>query len=1453
MMYKCVSLRLYIRKKKFYNTNYIYALLMNKLTLIALLFFSIVVSAQDNNIDPDYLKENIPASPEAASLGTYGEIGTNPYNGKINLSIPIHAVALEGLSIPIQLSYDSGGIRPNADASWVGMNWSLTANAAITRTIFGNDDLNENVVPNASGDISAFIYNDMMVQETSSGVPFVPQADVIDVHSSYGISLASTAAETYADTQPDIFDVSIFGKSYKFRLNKRVWPATTVTGHVFNNSYATVEYDLVNQSFTIEDDRGFTFYFTTKDYTSTISSSRSSVPDNATSNVKEHTIDGLKDDSNLNENTAISSWLLDRIVSPQGNEILYDYEEGLHFTFPTYSGRVIFRENLIDQGDEMGENYSTSNNKFTASMSIIHSNYLSKISGDFGSVDFIGLQDRRDLVHGNDLTTIFPDPFSPSFTYTTRKGDGTIVTIRENHGTTSSVPTSQRLSAIAIKDYNNQSVKNISFDHGYYNDGVAAGVEAQHLRLRLDGVTVEDKEYSFTYDTSGSLPAKGTLNTDFWGFYNGANNAIDVPSIGRFGTTQTGTTNSPIGSDPNVIYENIGQSYFNLDGGDRGADFTYGKIGSLIKVQYPTGGSSSFAYEGNKALVNGPTPYVVTDYFESSGRMRWTNLIDEDQYKFTYQYLKHAERPDYNFFDYRFDPGTTTESTPINISGGDGSSPVFTVDNGIGSVNGQGALYYIYGDDNIDLYFDESKYYVQDVSNPSNVYTLFYFGDWENSYGLHQTESPIGTSTVVIPSGSYRLFRTPEYEDGVPGVVLLPEDFTLTHTVPDTSDPDLPQFLEEFPIGGLRIKTITNTSNDGAFINKKHFDYSFPGVSEDVSSSGKLMDELIFHSKYSGFNSYTPSHPGYGVAGGDGIGVNITSNNNIRQNPSAQGSHIGYSFVRERSVDKDDNILAIIDRSFMNESNRYHKESFESIFYWNDTYPWESIKYVEARNVIMLGMDPKISFEASNGNVLTESHYDCTEVLQRSVQNEYESLLINRDLTHYSNFNGIPYLPSESDNDAPWYENGDTYITYQQPNAYAQTSVLTYSESVDYLDNGQVYTHQYNTYDTESQNMVSSETVVSDGESRITKYYYPNDSEVWDDSDIAHLRADKQYNQIVMSEAYVNDQKLATSRLYFSKNFDTGDRPLVTSSNRGKGTTAPEPRALYEKYDDDGHVLQSRLENGTPVSYIWGYNNQHVIAKVQNATYAQISTYVANLQSLSDSDTTSCLGDGGCNEQTLRAALNDLRTQSSLSEAQITTYTYDPLVGVTSITDPRGSIVYYTYDTFNRLEAVYDQNNKLLSKNEYNINHDLLATQGEDALGVAACGSNLADDPGGPGGDGPFEEDTGGRMADNTIVLDGTSYPDLSNAIDLIDTQTVGDDVTLYYQAFPYGGSGNLMYRWKIKGETFTPYSSSPTWTRVFECDTEDARGIEVICEVKDMTLNLTERSRLRHVVLCNN
>ncbi|MNF93168.1 hypothetical protein D3C84_758360 [compost metagenome] len=159
----------------------------------------------------------------------------------------------------------------------------------------------------------------------------------------------------------------------------------------------------------------------------------------------------------------------------------------------------------------------------------------------------------------------------------------------------------------------------------------------------------------------------------------------------------------------------------------------------------------------------------------------------------------------------------------------------------------------------------------------------------------------------------------------------------------------------------------------------------------------------------------------------------------------------------------------------------------------------------------------------------------------------------------------------------------------------------------------------------------------------------------------------------------------------FKAEFDTP--VLETNFN----STFYKPFLDFDSYNTKGNLLQFKYTNGTPTYYIWGYNEQYPIAKLENFTATDagtIQSIITAAVNASNADTTPSL------ENALRAALTNLR--NAAPNAMVTTYTYDPLIGVTSIIDTKGYIIYYQYDEFNRLKHVVDADGNIVSKNEYN-------------------------------------------------------------------------------------------------------------------------------------------------------
>jgi len=71
------------------------------------------------------------------------------------------------------------------------------------------------------------------------------------------------------------------------------------------------------------------------------------------------------------------------------------------------------------------------------------------------------------------------------------------------------------------------------------------------------------------------------------------------------------------------------------------------------------------------------------------------------------------------------------------------------------------------------------------------------------------------------------------------------------------------------------------------------------------------------------------------------------------------------------------------------------------------------------------------------------------------------------------------------------------------------------------------------------------------------------------------------------------------------------------------------------------------------------------------------------------------------NNMSLVGKIDEIRLYPT--DAQMTTYTYSPLIGITSKCDPAGHIIYYSYDGLGRLSLIKDQDDHILKKIEYGI------------------------------------------------------------------------------------------------------------------------------------------------------
>lgn len=127
-------------------------------------------------------------------------------------------------------------------------------------------------------------------------------------------------------------------------------------------------------------------------------------------------------------------------------------------------------------------------------------------------------------------------------------------------------------------------------------------------------------------------------------------------------------------------------------------------------------------------------------------------------------------------------------------------------------------------------------------------------------------------------------------------------------------------------------------------------------------------------------------------------------------------------------------------------------------------------------------------------------------------------------------------------------------------------------------------------------------------------------------------------------------------------------------------------------------VYVSRNDESKRV-YIWGYNWSEPVAEIRNAAYEEVLRLDSGNMIARIGESNDLSGDSA--EMRWLHAL-----RGNLPDAEVTIFTYVPLLGIESVTDPAGRTTYYEYDTANRLARIRDENGNVLEAYEYHYRNN---------------------------------------------------------------------------------------------------------------------------------------------------
>lgn len=148
-------------------------------------------------------------------------------------------------------------------------------------------------------------------------------------------------------------------------------------------------------------------------------------------------------------------------------------------------------------------------------------------------------------------------------------------------------------------------------------------------------------------------------------------------------------------------------------------------------------------------------------------------------------------------------------------------------------------------------------------------------------------------------------------------------------------------------------------------------------------------------------------------------------------------------------------------------------------------------------------------------------------------------------------------------------------------------------------------------------------------------------------------------------------------------------RPYKDFYYTGRESQIPQTNDLRDEgadctysYYPYGRLTQATSRTGQSMVLLWGYNRQHIIAQITNATLEEVRQSGINPEALAAKPSPS---------DAEWQAIGHLR--EALPEAGIVTCKYAPMIGIIERTDEHGRTAVYTYDDFNRLENVKEVKN----------------------------------------------------------------------------------------------------------------------------------------------------------------
>lgn len=776
-----------------------------------------------------------------------------------------------------------------------------------------------------------------------------------------------------------------------------------------------------------------------------------------------------------------------------------------------------------------------------------------------------------------------------------------------------------------------------------------AGKRLKLISVCETSTTGKNDKYDFFYQETPLLPRKDSYAVDYWGYYNGQwSNKYLIPDLDML------LFNNP-------YYNKVLEAYYRGSfakkyTGNRTYNFQYCKAAILTGVKYPTGGYMELEFEPNT--------------FVELGALSWQQYMPSN-----------TGGPTSVSNEYSFIP-TNQEYYNNKVSGSvkDQNSPQvnsvfrFTIEEKCSA--------------EITAILTNGNYTWQYLNQLTHfVYIKKINGTQKET--ILTIQMPLGSgseskasSNLDLNPGTYELVA--DISDALGNILSGDYYYYATALSATISYPKPKSSYPLFSTGsGLRIKSISHFENkgDSKSLFSTSYEYNDPLTGK---SSGILHDILNYVDVTKKLADIEIPHPSGATATTNFLyGPHVVDiySNNTASNPYGNSSGVGYTYVKE--IRRGGTDIGYTISKFKNESGYY--------------------RYRQGGAKVDMPLNGKLEEQSvynDKGSLMEKNRYSYLV----TPSNSYWSITF-RD-TKFTDLDkwvipahewGVFYCYANSDELGTI--GGDRILIYKtEIKSYDIT--MTNKES---MRDGITTKEEY-IYNSQTLQLKEKKIVIDANNNMRYSYTYPNDyncgiySTMTSKNMISNIIEEKIFRNdgyiggyLALFRSSKDGNTIIPDKKYFAEVITQLTNPVTFSCSSGLNSIIyPSENILYKEYDSYGNPVYIIQEGSIQLVYLWSYGGQYPVAEIKNASYTDVNSALSSI-GLTSIDALSA------NINPDKAKLANLRTLPLLSNALITTYTYKPLIGMLTSTDPSGITTYYDYDSFGRLKETYIYKDGIIS------------------------------------------------------------------------------------------------------------------------------------------------------------